>query len=68
MFTKIMVTLSAALIFGTATAALAIANAKVHSARATHNWVVGYDTSGAAIFRGQLTPTCPLSLKQQSRC
>jgi hypothetical protein len=74
MLTKIMVALCAVLIFGAGMAALAVSNAKVYSARVApaaiygRNAVVGYDTSGAAIFRGELTPACPLSLKQQSRC
>jgi hypothetical protein len=79
MFTKTMIALSAVLVFGTATAAVAMTNGKAHNPRAAFaqsgpaaayapNWVVGYDTSGAAIFAGQLTRACPLSLKQQSRC
>jgi hypothetical protein len=76
MFTKTMIALSAALVFGTATAAVAMTKANSPGAAfaspgapaAAPNWVVGYDSSGAAIFRGQLTRACPLSLKQQSRC
>lgn len=78
MFTKTMIALSAALVFGTATAAVAMTKANspgaafaspgAPAAISAPNWVAGYDTSGAAIFRGQLTRTCPLSLKQQSRC
>jgi NADH:ubiquinone oxidoreductase subunit 4 (subunit M) len=80
MFTRIMMALAAVLIFGTATAAIARTNAKAYTAYASaaapgapailysRNWVVGHDTSGVGIFRGQLTPTCLLSLKQQSRC
>jgi hypothetical protein len=80
MFTKTMIALSAAIVFGTATAAVAMAKSKVDNPRAAfaqsgpasvyapNRAVVGYDTGGAAIFRGQLTPACSLSLKQQSRC
>jgi len=79
MLAKTMIALSAALVLGTATAAAAMTNAKAKNPRAAFaqsgpaavnapNWVAGYDTGGAAIFRGQLTPACPLSLKQQSRC
>jgi hypothetical protein len=80
MFTKTVIALSAALVVGTATAAVAMINVKAHNPRAAFaaqgapaairgpNWVAGYDTSGVAIFQRQLTPTCPLSLKQQSRC
>jgi hypothetical protein len=80
MFTRIVMALAAVLIFGTATAAIARTKAKVYTAYASvaapgapaifysRNRVVGYDTSGAGIFGGQLTPTCLLSLKQQSRC
>lgn len=79
-FARIMIALTAVVVFAAATAALAVANAKVYSARATlvgngspaaiygRNSLVGHDTSGAAIFRGELTPTCLFSLKQQSRC
>jgi hypothetical protein len=82
MFTKTVIALSAALVVGTATAAVAMINvkAKAHNPRAAFaaqgapaavrgpSAVAGYDTSGVAIFQRQLTPTCPLSLKQQSRC
>ena len=80
MLTKTTIAFSAAFVFGTASAAMAMTDAKAHAARAAfaqhgapaavypRNWVVGYDTSGAAIFAGQLTPTCVLSRKQQSRC
>ena len=80
MFTRIMMALAAVVIFGTATAAIARTNAKAYTAYASvaapgapailysRNRVVSHDTSGAGIFGGQLTPTCLLSLKQQSRC
>lgn len=79
MFAKIVIALSAALVLGTATTAVAMAKGKANSPRAafaqsgpatvhTPNPVAGYDTSGAAIFQRRPTPGCPLSLKQQSRC
>ena len=81
MLSKTMIALSVALVVGTATAAVAMTNARANNPRAafasqrgpaavhaSNMDVVGYDTSGAAIFRGQLTRACPLSLKQASRC
>lgn len=78
MLAKTMIALSAAFVLGTATAAMTNAKAKNPRAAfaqsgpaavyAPNRMVVGHDTGGAAIFRGQLTPACPLSLKQQSRC
>jgi hypothetical protein len=80
MFAKTMIALSAALVLGTATTTVAMAKAKGNSnPRAAFaqsgpisvygpNRVVHYDTSGASVFGWRLTPTCPLSLKQQSRC
>ena len=80
MFTRIMMALAAVVIFGTATAAIARTNGKVYAAYASaaapgapailysRNRLVSHDTSGAGIFGGQLTPTCLLSLRQQSRC
>lgn len=79
MLAKTIIALSTAFVLGTATAA-AMTNAKAKNSRAAfaqsgpaavyapNRMVVGHDTGGAAIFRGQLTPACPLSLKQQSRC
>jgi hypothetical protein len=78
MFIRTTIALSAALVLGTATTAAAMAkggNPRAAFAQsgpasvyAPNRAVVGYDTGGAAIFRGQLTRACPLSLKQQSRC
>jgi hypothetical protein len=81
MFIRMMIALSAALVLGTATTTVAMAKGKINSnpraafaqsgpasVYAPNRVVVGYDTGGAAIFRGQLTRACLLSLKQQSRC
>jgi hypothetical protein len=79
MSTEAMIALFAALVFGTATAAVAIINYEINAslvaldregvsaAVCTPNWVAGYDASGAALYRGQLTRTCMLSQMQQSR-
>lgn len=79
MSTEAMIALFAALVFGTATAAVAIINYEINASLATLDpqsvpaavctptWVAGYDASGAAIYRGQLTRTCVLSQTQQSR-
>jgi hypothetical protein len=79
MSTEAMIALFAALVFGAATAAVAIMNYEINAslvaldpecvpaAVCTPNWVAGYDASGPAIYRGHPTRTCVLSQTQQSR-
>jgi hypothetical protein len=79
MSTEAMIALFAALVFGTATAAVAIINYEINASLATldpqsvpaaactPNWVAGYDVGGAAIYRGQPTRICVLSQTQQPR-
>lgn len=78
MSTEAMIALFAALIFGTATAAVAIINYEINAsltaldpqsvpaAVCAPNWVAGYDAAGAAMYRAPLTRTCVLSQTQQS--
>jgi hypothetical protein len=76
MHTKTIIVLCAALVLGSATSTAVAqqrstgkqSSAGVTLSIATRGWPVGYDTSGVPIFRSQLTPGCPLSLKQFSRC
>lgn len=80
MSSETMIALAAALVFGAATVALAMLNYEINTSVAplalqsnpaavsAENRAAGCDTNGAAIFRGQLTRTCPLSLKPQSCC
>jgi hypothetical protein len=79
MFTKTMIALSAALVLGAATTAVAVAKGRANHPGAAFalsgpatlhaaSPVIGYDTSGAAIFQRRPTLGCPLSLRQQSRC
>lgn len=73
MSTEAMIALFAALVFGTATAAVAIINYEINAplvaldpqrapaAVCTPSWMAGYDARGPAIYRGQLTRACVLS-------
>jgi len=79
MFTETMVALSAALVFGAATAAVAMINYEANAslaaldarraAAAVHaqNRAAGCDTGAQAIFGGQLTRICT-PMKQYSTC
>jgi hypothetical protein len=67
-----------ALVFGTATAAVAIVDHELNASLAAldpqsfpgavcaQDWLAGYDT-GSVIYRGQMAQPCILSHKQQSR-
>jgi hypothetical protein len=80
MFAEIMIALSAALLLGTAMAAVAIINHEANASLAAldpqkapaavhaKDWVAGYDTNGTAALRSQLTRTCRLRPTQQSHC
>ena len=80
MSTETMIALSAAVVFGIATAAVAMINYEANASLAAlapqsaptsvyaHHRVEGYDTDRAAIFRGQLTRSCTFSLQQQAGC
>lgn len=74
MINKILIAFSAALVLGSPVVAAAMTKTRAVplgatiSVNAPNRAVVGYDTAGAAIFRGQLSGTCQLSQKQYSRC
>ncbi len=80
MTTETMIAVFAALVLGAATAAVAMINYEANASLAAfapksaltaayaQNRLAGYDASGAAIFRGQLTRTCTPPTKQYSRC
>lgn len=79
MYAKSIIALSAALVLATATAAVAhqrpagkqvsAAQAKAAFARSARDVApIGYDSGGGPIFQSQLSPSCPLGLKQFQRC
>ncbi len=80
MNSKTMIALSAVLVLGMSSAATAqqrtapkqppaaAAQARALLAGSLRAGPIGYDSGGAAVFAEQLTRTCTLAMKEQSRC